>query len=147
MSTENTRGNVDAAAENRRPPGLIVATLVVGLEALTLLGFAGWLVLRHGSEVPSNEQVYSGSVVYLVVFGAMVAIVAASLWKLRGWAFGAAVFMQVLALPIAWQMGGAGFWLGAVPLAMVAVVAVIGLMSGPARLVLGRSNWDDDDKA
>lgn len=96
------------------------------------------MVVRHGSTVPSSEQVYSGSVVYLVVFGVLIAIVAGSLWRRRGWSYGAAVFLQVLTLPIAAMMAGEGLWAGAVPLAAAAVVAVAGLMTAPAREALGR---------
>ena len=143
MSTDDHRGRSPSALAATRPPGLIAATVVLALEALALVGFAAWMIVRHGSDVPSNEQVYSGSVVYLVVFGAMIAIVAASLWRLRGWAYGAAVFFQILALPIAWMMAGEQFWVGAVPLATAAIVAVGGLMTAPSRQVLGRNRWDE----
>lgn len=143
MSTDDHRGEPPTALSDTRPPGLIAATVVLALQALALGGFAAWMIVRHGSDVPSNEQVYSGSVVYLVVFGAMIAIVAVSLWRLRGWAYGAAVFFQILALPIAWMMAGEQLWVGAVPLAAAAIVAVGGLMTESSRQILGRNRWDE----
>lgn len=145
MPTDDPRRESDTAVAPSRPPGLIAAAVIVTLEALALFGFAGWMVVRHGAESPSNEQVYSGAVVYLVVFGALVAVVAVSLWRVRGWAYGAAVFLQILALPIAWMMGQEGLWLGAAPLAVAAVTAVAGLVTEPSRRALGRHQWDESD--
>jgi hypothetical protein len=56
----------------------------------------------------------------------------------RSWAFGAALFLQVLALPLAWTMAGEGFWAGAVPLGVVALVAAGALLSAPGRAAFER---------
>ena len=116
-----------------RPLLLRLATAGVVLEAAALLGFALWLGVETLVETPDNLDVAQGSTAYFVVIGLLVALVATGLVRGWSWAAGAGLFLQLLALPMAWYMARAGFWLGAVPLAAVALVSLAGLVSERAR--------------
>jgi hypothetical protein len=126
------------AAPAARPPGLLVATAVVAAEGLALLGFGLWLGVELVVSEPSNRDVGSGSAVYFVVLGALVLLLAWSLWRRSGWSHGGSVFAQVLALPIAWTMLRAGSWELAVPTAALAVAALVALLQPATRTALGR---------
>src|SRR5215207_9113431 len=97
----------------RRPMALLVAAGVVAIEAAALLGFAGWNLLRRASEEPSNFGVFEGATAYFGLFGVLVLLVAGALVLQHGWAFGAAVFLQLLGLAVTYEMLRSGFWLGA----------------------------------
>jgi uncharacterized membrane protein len=118
---------------------LLVAAIVVALEGAALLGFAGWLLLRRTSEEPSNVGVLQGTTAYLLLMGALVLVVALALWLQKRWAFGAAVFLQLLGLGVTYQMARGGFWFGAVLLGCACIAALVALFSAPARAALGRA--------
>lgn len=117
---------------------MLAAIGVLALQSAALLGFSAWLLLRRLEETPSNERVFEGSAVYLLLSGLLVALVALALRSLRGWAYGAAVVVQLLALGVSYEMARGGFWLGAVPMALVTVGALTALLTKPARTALGR---------
>lgn len=115
-----------------------MAAAVVLVEGLALLGFGAWLGVELLVSEPSNREVASGSAVYFLVLGALVLLLAWSLWRRTGWSHGAAVFVQILALPLAWTMLRAGTWWLAVPTAALAVAALVALLRPGTRSALGR---------
>lgn len=117
---------------------MLVTIGVLALQSLALLGFSGWLLARRVDEVPSNELVFEGSAVYLVLAGLLVGLVALALRSMRGWAYGAAVVVQLLALGVTYEMARGGFWVGVVPMAVAAVAALAALFTKPARTAFGR---------
>jgi uncharacterized membrane protein len=126
-------------ATGRRPVALLVAVGMVTVEGAALLAFAGWNLLRRSSDQPSNPGVFQGATAYLGLLGVLVLVVAAALVLRQRWAFGAAVFLQLLALAVTYEMVRGGFWLGAVLLGLTCVAALVGLFSGSTRAALGRS--------
>jgi uncharacterized membrane protein len=126
------------AETDRSPRPVRAATAVVLVEALALLGFSGWLLIRRASETPSNEQVFEGSAVYLLLCGLLVGLIALGLRSRRGWAYGAAVVVQLIALGIAYEMVKAGFWVGVVLVVAAAATVLLTLFSAPARAAFGR---------
>ena len=141
MPTDHTSRDNPApagAGSRGRPLGLVVAALVVAAQALAPVVFAIWMMVRHGSETPSNESVYEGATIYLIVLGLMVSAIAFGLWRRRGWSFGAAVFVQLLALAVTYEMTDSGFWAGAVPLGVAAIGCLALLFTTPVRTALGR---------
>jgi hypothetical protein len=116
-----------------------VAALALALEALAMLGVAAWQesgALRGGAD---NPQVAQGSAAYFLVFGLVVAAFAVAAWRGARWVFGPAVFLQVLALPMAVSMASEGFWLGAVLLGGLAVLALVALLAPSGRAAFGRA--------
>ncbi len=130
MPTDSTPGG--------RGRGPAVATAVVAGQGLALVGFGVWLIVRRASDTPSNESVYEGSTAYMFVTGALVLLVAAAMWRGLGWAMGAAVFVQLLALAVTYEMANAGFWVGAVPLGLASAGALLALLSPSGRAAFDR---------
>ena len=126
------------AETDRSPAPVRVATGVVAVQALALLTFSGWLLVRRLSETPSNEQVFEGSAVYLLLSGVLVGLIALGLRSRRGWAYGATVVVQLIGLGIAYEMVRAGFWVGVVPVSIAAATVLAALFSAPARAAFGR---------
>jgi hypothetical protein len=121
------------------------AGVVVALEGAAAVLVAAVLVVRHlaGSEDPPGFSGY-GTAGWFVVMGSAVLAAGWALWTGRRWGRGIAVFVQLLLLPVAWYMAvGSQRWLYGVPVAIVAVLALVLLFSpstlqwlaaqGPAR--------------
>ena len=125
-------------ARQRRPGALLFAAGVVSLQGFAFLGFAAWNLLRGSSEDPSNRAVYQGATAYLALSGVLIMVVAGALVARQRWAFGAAVFIQLLALFVTYEMVTGGFWLGAGLLGLACVGALIAMFSTPTRAALGR---------
>jgi hypothetical protein len=138
VSAPRSLSGVSSDARRRRPGALLVAAGVVALQGFSFLGFAAWNLLRRSSEEPSNPDVYQGATVYLALFGVLIVVVAGALVARKRWAFGAAVFLQLLALFVTYEMATGGFWLGAGLLGLACVGALVALFSAPARAALGR---------
>lgn len=134
-------GDITGRTANR-PWGLRVAALLLAAQGLAPITFALWMVVRHTNEAPSNEDVYTGSAVALIVLGVMVLAVAAAMWSAHGWSFGGGVFIQLLCLAISYEMVRAEFWQGAIPLGLSAVATLGMLFSAPVRAALGRGQDD-----
>jgi hypothetical protein len=118
--------------------GVRVAASLVAAEGLALFGFGCWLGYETLTSTTGNTDIAHGTTAYFMVLGLLVLGVSAALARRHGWAAGPSIFCQLLAFPIAWYMLTAGFWLGAVPLAVVAVVVLVSLISPATREVLGR---------
>ena len=126
------------AETDHSPRPVRVATGVVVCEAGALLAFSGWLLVRRLGETPSNEQVFEGSAVYLLLCGLLIGLIALGLRSRRGWAYGATVVVQLIALGIAYEMLTAGFWMGVVLVVAAAAIVLAALFSAPARAAFGR---------
>lgn len=111
---------------------------MVSAEALALLGFGLWLAYEMIVETPSNRSVATGSMVYFLVLGLGIAAIAIFAWRGRRWVYGPTVFLQLLALPIAYYMLVGGFVFGAVLVAGVAVTGLVALLSPEGRSAFGR---------
>ncbi|RJK95433.1 hypothetical protein [Vallicoccus soli] len=131
-------GRAHGDAPGPEPLLLRLATLGVALEAVALLAFGGWLGVETLVATPDNEDIARGSTAYFLVLGALVALVALALARRQAWSLGAGTFLQLLALPMAWYMAREGLWVGAVPLAAVAVVSLAGLVGERSRAAVER---------
>jgi peptidoglycan/LPS O-acetylase OafA/YrhL len=132
-------GRVPTDETSRRTRGPAIATAVVVAQGLALVAFGAWLMVARSGDTPSNESVYQGSTAYMFVTGALVLLVAVAARRGVGWAMSAAVFVQLLALAVTYEMAKEGFWAGAVPLGLASVVALLSLLSPSGRAAFGRS--------
>lgn len=112
--------------------------MVVLAEGLALLAYGGWLVVQWLTAEASNAELARELPWYFLVFGVLVVLVAVGLFRRMGFAYGATVAIQLLCLPIAWQMASESFWLGAIPLATGALAALIALLSPAGRAAFDR---------
>jgi peptidoglycan/LPS O-acetylase OafA/YrhL len=126
-------GGAEGAVPPERPLLLRLATVGVALEALALLAFGAWLGVETLVETPDNIDIARGSTAYFLLLGALVTLIAVALARGRAWSLGAGTFVQLLALPLAWYMAQGGLWVGAVPLAALAVVTLAGLVGERSR--------------
>lgn len=106
-------------------------------QGAALLGYAAYLAVAAQRSTASNAELADEIPWYFLGLGALVVAVAVGVWRRAGFGYGAAVALELLALPIAWEMARARF-LGAVPLAASAAVALWALWSGPGRRDFGR---------
>jgi hypothetical protein len=110
---------------------------VVAAQAAAVLGYAGYLIVEAQRSQASNADLAADLPWYFLGLGALVLGVAIGLLRRAGFAYGAAVAVELLALPIAWEMTQARF-LGAVPLAGSAILALWALWSPAGRRDFGR---------
>lgn len=122
-----------------RPRRLTVAAVLTALEgaAVALFGLA-MLVVAVAGETDDVTQSVTGGLT-LLLLAALPLAAALGLWWLRRWSRGPAVVTQILALPSAWHLYGAGGgWQAAgVLLGAVAVVVLVAVVSPAAAAALG----------
>ncbi|MGH8775992.1 MAG: hypothetical protein ACRDWI_12745 [Jiangellaceae bacterium] len=75
----------------------------------------------------------------MFVLALLLGVLAVALWRRRGWSYGAAVFAQLLGLAVTYEMARGELWVGAVPLDLASVGALVSLLSPANRAALGRS--------
>jgi hypothetical protein len=126
--------------EQPQPPSrrVTLAAAIVGLQAVALLGYGGYLVVQSRISEATNDELAAELPIFFLVLGALVALVAVGLARRSGFAYGAAVAVELLALPIAWEMAQERFWAGAVPVTIAAATALWALWSLPGRAEFGR---------
>ncbi|MCH0538278.1 hypothetical protein I3F58_01615 [Streptomyces sp. MUM 203J] len=125
MSTEPNPTDAPAS----RPTSVTAAAAVAGSEALAL--FAGGLYVLVSTLTGSPDdvtQALTGGAT-LLALGVIPLVAARGLLGLRRWSRGPAIITQIMALPVAWTLLGAG------PLAMAAGAA-LGLAAVAALVLL-----------
>jgi hypothetical protein len=114
------------------PPATVrQAGVVVAAEGAALLVVAVVLVVRHlaGTTDPVWLSGY-GTAGWFAIMGSAVLTAGWALWTGRRWGRGIAVFANLLLLPVAYYMTiGSGQWGYGVPVALVALAALVLLFS------------------
>ena len=114
-----------ADSPGRRPPTIVVAAVLLALEGLVGLGYAGIAV---GQVRMSRAVVGLGVAILMAAFGLLLLVVARGVFQGRRWSRGPAVVAQLILLPIAWSFrGGVTTWVS-VTLAALAIAVLIGLL-------------------
>jgi hypothetical protein len=114
-----------------------VAGGILSLQALTL-GVLGVQLVVTAANGIGNTDVANGSGVYFLLLGAIVAVVAASVLRRRSWSFVPAIFIQLIAVPMAFTMAQEGFWLGVALVGGSALVCLVALLRRSGRRAFGR---------
>ena len=112
-------------ADIPRPPHLLVAGVLLGVEALAALVFG---VVEVGQIRSSRAVVGVGVAVLMIGFGVLLAVLARAVLRVRRWSRGPAVAIQLILLPTAWSFRAAPTTLIAVVLAGVAAAVLVGLL-------------------
>lgn len=112
---------------------------VLAAEALLALGVTGWQLSGLSRGDAAQPEVAWGSSSYFLLLAALVSALAFATARGARWAYGPAVFLQVLALPLAVTMAVEGLWLGTVLLGGTAVLGAVLLLSESGREAFGRS--------
>ncbi|UGY93562.1 hypothetical protein [Streptomyces gobiensis] len=143
MSTETSAAA--GPAETARPTRVTVAAALVGLQGIVVAGLGVWMLalLLTGDRPDSVTQAATGAVTVLAL--AVLPLAAArGLWRLRRWSRSPAIFLQLLSLPVGWQMGNSeGAWVaGGLALAAVAIAVLVCLFHRKAADSLGIAGRD-----
>ncbi len=91
------------SAPAQRPATLLLAAVLIVIEALAALAFA---VLEIGQVQMSRPGVGVGVAVLMGGFGLLLLVVARGVLRGRRWSRGPAVAMQLIILPVAWSFRG-----------------------------------------
>jgi hypothetical protein len=115
----------EAPSPGQRPLTIVVATVLLALEGLIGLAYAGTAV---GQIRMSRAVVGLGVTILMAAFGLLLLVVARGVFLGRRWSRGPAVVAQLILLPIAWSFrGGVTTWVS-VTLAVLAIAALVGLL-------------------
>jgi hypothetical protein len=115
----------DAQPAGRRPLTIVMAAVLLALEGLLGLGYAG---VALGEVRMSRAAIGVGVAILMAAFGLLLLLVARGVFLGRRWSRGPAVVAQLILLPIAWSFrGGVTTWIS-VTLAALAIAALVGLL-------------------
>ncbi len=115
----------DVQSRGRRPLTIVVAAVLLALEGLLGLGYAGVAL----AEVRMARAVVGvGVTILMAVFGLLLLLVARGVFLGKRWSRGPAVVAQLILLPIAWSFrGGVTTWIS-VALAALAIAVLVGVL-------------------
>ena len=115
----------EAQSLGPRPPTIVIAAVLLALEGLIGLGYAGIAV---GQIRMSRAVVGLGVAILMAAFGLLLLVVARGVFLGRRWSRGPAVVAQLILLPIAWSFrGGVTTWVS-VTLAALAIAVLVGVL-------------------
>ena len=109
----------------RRPPALLVAAGLLGLQSLAALVFA---VLEISHLVPSRAVVGVGVSLIMLGFAALLAAAARGVARSRRWSRSLAVVTQLILLLLGWSFRQAPTTVVGAVLAVVALTALVCLL-------------------
>ena len=116
-----------------RPRSLAAAAVLLAAQGLVVVGLGVTLLVRLVVDPP--EQLLSAATLAATVLVLAVLPLAAArgLWTLRRWSRGPATVVQIMVLPVAWQLvqEGGGRMIGGLVLGATAVAA-LGVLLSPA---------------
>ncbi|MBN3932187.1 hypothetical protein IQ279_21600 [Streptomyces verrucosisporus] len=122
------------APQSPRPGRITAAAAVVAAQGVVVagLGVTMLVMLLTGSRADDTVQALTGAATVLAL--AVLPLAAArGLWLLRRWSRGPAVIVQLMALPVGWQMAqNGGVWLATGAVIALTALAVLGFLMTPA---------------
>ena len=127
------------ASAGRRPPTIVVAAVLLALEAFIALVYA---VLEIEQVQQSRAVVGVGVTILMALFGLVLLLVARGVFLGRRWSRGPAVATQLILLPLAWSFVGDSTTWVAVVLAVMAIAVLVGLLHPRSTAVFVGSTAD-----
>jgi hypothetical protein len=128
----------DGALPGARSPALVLVAAVVTAQGAALLAWGLYEFTELQGDEASNRDVAVGSTAYFLTLAMLVLLVGVGLWMRRRWLYGAAVFIELIALGLTWEMLSERFWIGAGLVGATALAALAALFSRPGRAAFGR---------
>jgi len=110
---------------DRRPLTIVVAAVLLVLEALIALAYAA---LEIGQVRVSRAVVGVGVTILMAVFGVLLLFVARGVFRGKRWSRGPAVATQLILLPLALSFAGGGTTWVSVVLAALAIAVLVGVL-------------------
>ena len=108
-----------------RPAPLLLAAILLGLEALTALVFGGIALTQIRI---SRAEVGAGVAIWMLGYGILLLAIARGVFRGRRWSRAPAVATQLILLPIAFSFRGAPTTVVAGAIAVAAVGALVGVL-------------------
>jgi len=114
-----------APASGRRPLTIVVAAVLLAVEALIALAYAA---VEVGHVRMSRAVVGVGVTILMACFGLVLLLVARGVFLGRKWSRGPAVATQLILLPLAWSFAGGGTTWVSIMLAGLAIAVLVGVL-------------------
>ncbi|MGI5348930.1 hypothetical protein ACQEU8_12155 [Streptomyces sp. CA-250714] len=114
------------------PRRIVAAAAVTGIEGLVVAGFGIVSLVMLVTGRPDDMMQAATLAVTVLALSVLPLAAARGLWLRRRWSRGPSMIVQLIALPVAWQMAqnGGALLAAAVALALAAV-AVLGCLVNP----------------
>jgi len=140
VSTDASPADAPRTPRAPRPARITAAAVLVAVQGVVVAGLGvGMLVmLLTGSRADDVTQAVTGAATVLAL-AALPLAAARGLWLLRRWSRGPAVIVQLMALPVGWQMAqNGGVWLvGGAVIALSALSVLVCVVNQAATEALG----------
>ncbi len=121
----NAYSNRVVGASSSRPAPLVVAGVLIGVEALAAIAFGTVALSQTGL---SRAAVGGGVALLMLAYGLLLVFVARGVLRGRRWSRGPAATTQLILLPIAWSFRASPTTWVAVLIAAAAVAIIVGLL-------------------
>ena len=108
-----------------RPSSLLVAAVLIGVEALVAIGFGAVALTQIRL---SRAVVGAGVALWMLGYGALLSVIARGVLRGRRWSRAPAVATQLIVLPIAFSFRAAPTTWVAGAIAVAAIGALVGLL-------------------
>jgi hypothetical protein len=143
-SSDSAEPSATPAGPVRPPLPLLLAAALVGVEALTLVGYG---VLQLTSFTGARATMVLTSTLFFVVYGGGLGAFAWLLHRLRSWSRAPVVLAQLLQLGVAWSFRGGTTTVLAVVLAVVAVAVLAGVFHPESLRAVERAEAEPEQPA
>jgi uncharacterized membrane protein (DUF2068 family) len=115
-----------------RPARITAAAVLTALEGLVIAGFGLFSLVLLFVDEPDGMMQAVMLVVTLLAIAALPLVAARGLWLRRRWSRGPSMIVQLLALPVGWQLAhNGGVWIAAGAAAGLAGLAVLACLVNP----------------
>ncbi|HET6636124.1 MAG TPA: hypothetical protein VFH77_13990 [Streptomyces sp.] len=115
-----------------RPARITAAAVLTALEGLVIAGFGVFSLVLLFVEEPDGMMQAVMLVVTLLAIAALPLVAARGLWLRRRWSRGPSMIVQLLALPVGWQLAqNGGAWIVAGAAAGLTGLAVLACLVNP----------------
>ncbi|RCG22546.1 hypothetical protein DQ392_05680 [Streptomyces reniochalinae] len=139
MDGDGTGEAAEAATKAPGPRRIVAAAVVTGVEGVIVAAFGLFSLVLLATGSPDDMVQAATLAVTVLALSALPLAAARGLWHRRRWSRGPSMIVQLLALPVAWQMAqnGGGLIAAAAALALAAVAVLACLVNPKATEALG----------
>ncbi|RCG19570.1 hypothetical protein DTL70_22705 [Streptomyces diacarni] len=139
MDSDGTGEAAEAETKAPGPRRIVAAAVVTGVEGVIVAAFGLFSLVLLATGSPDDMVQAATLAVTVLALSVLPLAAARGLWRRRRWSRGPSMIVQLLALPVAWQMAqnGGGLSAAAAALALAAVAVLACLVNPKATEALG----------
>lgn len=116
----------------RRPRRIAAAAALTALEGAVIAAFGVWSLVLLATDRPDDYAQAATLAATVLALSALPLAAARGLWQLKRWSRGPSMIVQLVALPVGWEMAqNGGTMLAAAVAAWIAALAVLGCLVNP----------------